>query len=388
MTRAAPVDEQRESRGARGSRLLRWQRDRAAKLITRACPRVIWQSQRCVISRGEARVLPASDRRPATRPGPGRKRARRGSCGCSARKPGVPSRFWDSLVTSSRPSTYLLGAPPGNREYLLCAGDLSDHEPGLVENPRCFLAAWLGTPTYCRSLGLRLGPCAHPWRVAAHFERPSKAIKGPSLQVLREMARPGLEPGTPRFSDEPDYVGDRQTPAKRQDQIDTPQSANLASSVNLPSISATRQRRGPSCDRAATWVETIVTSASDVSLVGVSRHQFAVTTADLGSGWDEAGQGKRPKNTPRKDLGHVDPGRGAQSGPVAEGFAWRDSRSQNRSGAGRHPARRTGLVLGLGRSRWWWSPAKALGERSASVVRELYVDDGGYRQPEVGEAVR
>jgi hypothetical protein len=46
--------------------------------------------------------------------------------------------------------------------------------------------------------------------------------------------------------------------------------------------------------------DPIITSASDVSLVGVSGDQFAVTSAELGSGWDGAGQAKRPKNAPRK----------------------------------------------------------------------------------------
>jgi hypothetical protein len=37
---ACARDEQRESRGAVGARLLGWQSDSAAKLITRACSRV------------------------------------------------------------------------------------------------------------------------------------------------------------------------------------------------------------------------------------------------------------------------------------------------------------------------------------------------------------
>ena len=128
-----PQDEQRESRGARGSRLLRWQRDSAAKLITRACLRAIWQSQRCVISQGEARVWPAWDRRPATRPGPAAQTSTpwslRPLC-TEARRTGA---IGTALMTSAGPAlTY--GAPRGIGNAP-CAGVLADHEPGPVGTP-------------------------------------------------------------------------------------------------------------------------------------------------------------------------------------------------------------------------------------------------------------
>jgi hypothetical protein len=49
-------------------------------------------------------------------------------------------------------------------------------------------------------LGLRLGLCPHPWRVAAHFVTQPCGREASDLQVFPAMARPGLEPGTPRFS--------------------------------------------------------------------------------------------------------------------------------------------------------------------------------------------
>jgi hypothetical protein len=55
-------------------------------------------------------------------------------------------------------------------------------------------------PTCRRPLGLRLGLCARPWRVAAHLGRVASARKPANLQEPSAMARPGLEPGTPRFS--------------------------------------------------------------------------------------------------------------------------------------------------------------------------------------------
>jgi hypothetical protein len=45
---ASPLDEQRESRGARGSRLLRWQSDSPAKVVTRPCSRACVQARASV----------------------------------------------------------------------------------------------------------------------------------------------------------------------------------------------------------------------------------------------------------------------------------------------------------------------------------------------------
>jgi hypothetical protein len=113
------LDEQRESRGARGSRLLRWQKDRAAKLITRACPRVIWQSQRCVISQGEARVWPAWDRRPTTGPGPGAQTSTPWSLRPLCTEARRTVAIGTSLMTSVGPAlTY--GAPRGIGNAPLC----------------------------------------------------------------------------------------------------------------------------------------------------------------------------------------------------------------------------------------------------------------------------
>jgi hypothetical protein len=49
-------------------------------------------------------------------------------------------------------------------------------------------------------LGLRLGLRARLWRVSAETEAPGAILEAADVQALREMARPGLEPGTPRFS--------------------------------------------------------------------------------------------------------------------------------------------------------------------------------------------
>src|SRR4051794_5433419 len=69
-----------------------------------------------------------------------------------------------------------------------------------------------GRRSYGRGpLGLRLGLCALPWRVAAHFVARPMRPKVADLQVFPPMARPGLEPGTPRFSD---VRASRSNPAK------------------------------------------------------------------------------------------------------------------------------------------------------------------------------
>jgi hypothetical protein len=70
-------------------------------------------------------------------------------------------------------------------------------EPG---TPRFSAFAAPVRPTRCRGLGLRLGLRAKSWRVAAQLESCISATKGGDLQGLCEVARPGLEPGTPRFS--------------------------------------------------------------------------------------------------------------------------------------------------------------------------------------------
>jgi hypothetical protein len=127
------IDE-RESRGARGSRLRRWQRDSAAKLITRACPRVIWQSQRYVISQREARVWPAWDRRPTTGPGPGAQTSTPRSLRPLSTEARRTVATGTSLVPSAGPAL-TSGAPPGVSGMPLCAGILSDHEPGRVGIP-------------------------------------------------------------------------------------------------------------------------------------------------------------------------------------------------------------------------------------------------------------
>jgi hypothetical protein len=70
-------------------------------------------------------------------------------------------------------------------------------EPG---TPRFSAVAPPVRPTLCRGLGLRLGLRAKSWRVAAQIGLFISANKGADLQALCEVARPGLEPGTPRFS--------------------------------------------------------------------------------------------------------------------------------------------------------------------------------------------
>jgi hypothetical protein len=55
-------------------------------------------------------------------------------------------------------------------------------------------------PPLRSGLGLRLGLRAQSWRVAAQIRTFISATKSAELQGLCEVARPGLEPGTPRFS--------------------------------------------------------------------------------------------------------------------------------------------------------------------------------------------
>jgi hypothetical protein len=126
-------DEQRESRGARGSRLLWWQRDSAAKLITRACLRAIWQSQRCVISQGEPEY--GRPRIGAQRPGQAQGAQTstpwflRPLCTEARRTVAIGT----ALMTSAGPAlTY--GAPRGIGNAP-CAGVLADDEPGPVGTP-------------------------------------------------------------------------------------------------------------------------------------------------------------------------------------------------------------------------------------------------------------
>ena len=56
----------------------------------------------------------------------------------------------------------------------------------------------------------------------------------------------------------------------------------------------------PQADGGTRTPDPIITSASHVSLVGVSGDQFAVNSGDSGSSGDCAGQAKRPKNAPRR----------------------------------------------------------------------------------------
>jgi hypothetical protein len=72
--------------------------------------------------------------------------------------------------------------------------------PGSVEARTSSTAVQRVAPTGRGQLGLRLGLCALPWRVAAHFVAQTVRHKVGDLQVFPAMARPGLEPGTPRFS--------------------------------------------------------------------------------------------------------------------------------------------------------------------------------------------
>jgi hypothetical protein len=66
---------------------------------------------------------------------------------------------------------------------------------------RAARAAPAGAPRrLCRGLGLRLGLCGPSWRVAAQTGDAERPAQSAHLQALRPMARPGLEPGTPRFS--------------------------------------------------------------------------------------------------------------------------------------------------------------------------------------------
>ena len=63
-----------------------------------------------------------------------------------------------------------------------------------------------------------MGLCPHPWRVAAHFRDAALRQEAPDLQVFPAMARPGLEPGTPRFSVVRVSLSNRaKTPANKRD---------------------------------------------------------------------------------------------------------------------------------------------------------------------------
>jgi hypothetical protein len=72
--------------------------------------------------------------------------------------------------------------------------------------------------------------------------------------------------------------------------------ANVARAAERPCSMGLSAR----ADGGTRTPDPIITSASDVSMVGVPGDPIAVTSADLGSGRDGAGQAKRPKNAPRK----------------------------------------------------------------------------------------
>ena len=86
-----------------------------------------------------------------------------------------------------------------------------DTRPGSIEAPRHLrrcsdrgttssMAVQRGAPTGSGPLGLRLGLCALPLARSRSFRSPAVRQKVADLQGFPAMARPGLEPGTPRFS--------------------------------------------------------------------------------------------------------------------------------------------------------------------------------------------
>jgi hypothetical protein len=81
----------------------------------------------------------------------------------------------------------------------LCGGSAITRT-GSIGAARHPMAGQRGAPTGRGPLGLRLGLCALPWRVAAHVVGPALRQEVGELQEVPAMARPGLEPGTPRFS--------------------------------------------------------------------------------------------------------------------------------------------------------------------------------------------
>jgi hypothetical protein len=111
------------------------------------------------------------------------------------------SRYWTDWdfawaisdpESSPRPNRDVSGSGP--------LRGLCDTRSGSIEARTSSVAVQRGGPTSHGALGLRLGLCARPWRVAAHFRGTAARHKIANLQVFPAMARPGLEPGTPRFS--------------------------------------------------------------------------------------------------------------------------------------------------------------------------------------------
>ena len=82
------------------------------------------------------------------------------------------------------------------------AGGSCDGETRTRTGDTTIFSSWAACSVLLRrrSLGLRRGLCALPWRVAAHSSAPHRQENLLDLQELSAMARPGLEPGTPRLS--------------------------------------------------------------------------------------------------------------------------------------------------------------------------------------------
>lgn len=143
-----------------------------------------------------------------------------------------------------------------------------DTRPGSIEAPRylqrCSEAVQHGAPLGRGPLGLRLGLCALPWRVAAHFAAQAMRHKAFDVQVFPAMARPGPEPGTPRFSAVVSSrrpgraASQRPLPFARRSTLPTPRSPSPSPRRARPARPRGRRRRGsrratPPSEYRAAW---------------------------------------------------------------------------------------------------------------------------------------
>ena len=197
------ADEQQASRGAVGARLLR------GKAVARdvgyfACSRAYWRERACAQPRlGGPRIrvrrLSESGMRIRAGVAPAAARLERSGTG--------PDGDFARAITDPEPSPQ----PHRDVRKRLSARvrryrDLNRSRYDVVyggaaiEAPRHL---WRCSAALLRAvglLGLRLGLCRTSVARSRSFSWPSLATKVFDLQVFPAMARPGLEPGTPRFS--------------------------------------------------------------------------------------------------------------------------------------------------------------------------------------------
>ena len=108
-----------------------------------------------------------------------------------------PGCDFSCAVSDPEPSPRPIVRSGGGRLRGFC-----DTRPGSIEASRHLRSVGVqrGAPTGGGPLGLRLGLCALRLARSRSFRSPDVRQKVADLQDIPAMARPGLEPGTPRFS--------------------------------------------------------------------------------------------------------------------------------------------------------------------------------------------